>query len=53
MANGAPFKTISVSHQSRRPFVVTAFTFTFKLENVLPAEGMVWIYYPKQITADS
>jgi len=46
MANGAQFKTISVSHQSRRPFVVTAFTFTFKLENILPADATIWIRYP-------
>ncbi|CDW73754.1 UNKNOWN [Stylonychia lemnae] len=53
MAQGAPLKTITVAHQITRPFVVTAFTFTFKLENPLPANGQVWIYYPKQITADA
>eukprot|EP00347_Sterkiella_histriomuscorum_P022324 403330882 len=53
MAQGAIFQYVKVTHQSSKPFIQTAYTITFRLENSMPAQARVKIVYPDQITANS
>lgn len=52
MQTGTLMKKISVSNQSKRSFTMTAFTFDFTADLPIPANAMIVITYPTQITSN-